>query len=88
MNAVMRENRIVSDDRLERIESEISGLRRDVNDLQKDVAELKANVRHIQADVVELKTDVREMRADLAEFKQDVAKEFGSVRVLRALKLF
>jgi predicted nucleic acid-binding Zn-ribbon protein len=73
MNAVMREKRIVSEERLARIESDVARLRSDVNHLQADVVLLKGDVR-------EIRDDIKALNAKFADFREHVAKEFGSLR--------
>jgi predicted RNase H-like nuclease (RuvC/YqgF family) len=73
MNAVMREKRIVSEERLARIESDVAQLRSDVNPLQADVVEMKGDVR-------EIRDDIKTINAKFADFREHVAKEFGSMR--------
>jgi predicted nucleic acid-binding Zn-ribbon protein len=70
MNAVMREKRIVSEERLARIESDVAQLRSDMNHLQADVVELKGDVR-------EIRDDIKTINAKFADFREHVAKEFG-----------
>ena len=61
-------------DRLDRMESDISGLKADVAELKTDMAEVKADVAELKTDMAEVKADVAELKTDMAEVKADVAE--------------
>ena len=51
-----------TDERLCRLETDVSELKTDVSELKTDVSELKTDVSELKTDVSELKTDVSEIK--------------------------
>ena len=55
--------------RLERLEYDVTVLKEDVKVLKEDVAVLKEDVKELKEDVAVLKTDVKELKGDVATLK-------------------
>ena len=73
--AMVMEEPMASEERIARLESDVSFIRA-------DIAEIKADMRGLRGEVNSLKTDVY-------EFKTEVAKEFGRIRAsIESLKLW
>lgn len=56
-------------ERLERLESDVSGLKSDMTEVKSDVSGLKADMTEVKEDVSGLKTDVSSLKSDMAEVK-------------------
>ncbi len=61
-------------ERLDRLETDVAGLKTDMVEVKADVAELKTDMVEVKADVAGLKTDMAEVKADVAGLKTDMAE--------------
>ena len=72
--------------RLERLENDVAGLKADMTGVKSDVAGLKTDMTGVKSDVAGLKTDMTEVKSDVAELKTDVAElKTGQDRTNRRL---
>ena len=69
--------------RLERLEYDVTVLKEDVKVLKEDVAVLKEDVKELKEDVAVLKEDVKELKGDVAVLKEDVKELKGDVATLK-----
>ena len=69
--------------RLERLEYDVTVLKEDVKVLKEDVAVLKEDVKELKEDVAVLKEDVKELKEDVAVLKEDVKELKGDVATLK-----
>ena len=69
--------------RLERLEYDVTVLKEDVKVLKEDVAVLKEDVKELKEDVAVLKEDVKELKQDVAVLKEDVKELKGDVATLK-----
>ena len=69
--------------RLERLEYDVTVLKEDVKVLKEDVAVLKEDVKELKEDVAVLKEDVKELKQDVAVLKTDVKELKGDVATLK-----
>ena len=69
--------------RLERLEYDVTVLKEDVKVLKEDVAVLKEDVAVLKEDVAVLKEDVKELKGDVAVLKTDVKELKGDVATLK-----
>ena len=69
--------------RLERLEYDVTVLKEDVKVLKEDVAVLKEDVKELKEDVAVLKEDVKELKGDVAVLKTDVKELKGDVATLK-----
>ena len=60
--------------KLDRLESDVSGLKSDVSGLKSDVSGLKSDVSELKSDVSGLKSNVSELKSDVSELKSDVSE--------------
>jgi archaellum component FlaC len=60
------------DERLDRVEHDVSGLKQDVAELKHDVSGLKQDVAELKHDVSGLKQDVAELKHDVSGLKQEL----------------
>ena len=73
--AMVMEEPMASEERIARLESDVSFIRA-------DIAEIKADIR-------ELRSEVNSLKTEFYEFKTEVAKEFGRIRAsIESLKLW
>lgn len=63
---------MTDNEKLDRILSEIQGMKTDVQELKSDVQELKSDVQVLKTEMQEVKTDMQELKADVQELKSDV----------------
>ncbi|MBC3783762.1 cell division protein ZapB [Spirosoma utsteinense] len=56
--------------RLDRLETDVSGLKQDVSDLKQDVSTLKQDVSDLKQDMSTLKQDVSDLKQDMSTIKQ------------------
>lgn len=72
--------------RLERLENDVAGLKADITGVKSDVSGLKTDMTGVKSDVAELKTDMTEVKSDVAGLKADVAElKTGQDRTNRRL---
>ena len=67
------------DGRMEHLEDEVGGLRKDMTEVKGEIVELKSDMAEVKEDIVELKSDVVEVKKDIVELKTDVKKLNGRV---------
>lgn len=58
---------------LEKILTEVTGIRHDIVELRSDVATLKTDVAELKSDVATLKTDVAELKSDMKFVKTELS---------------
>ena len=74
---------MTDNEKLDRILSEIQGMKTDVQELKSDVRVLKTEMQEVKTDVQELKSDVQVLKTDMQEVKTDVQKLKSDVQVLK-----
>ena len=74
---------MTDNEKLDRILSEIQGMKTDVQELKFDVRVLKTEMQEVKTDVQELKSDVQVLKTDMQEVKTDVQKLKSDVQVLK-----
>lgn len=78
MNALAtKEMRMVAEDRIARLESDVAEVKGDVKTLNSRVSEIQADLQDFKINVAK---EFASARAELGDFKTEVAKEFGRVR--------
>ena len=59
--------------RLERLESDMTEVKSDVSTLKSDMTEVKSDVSTLKSDMTEVKSDVSTLKSDMTEVKSDVS---------------
>jgi phage shock protein A len=67
----------MSEERFDRIDQEIAGLKTDVAELKTDVAGLKTDVAGLKTDVAGLKTDFGDLRQHMHVLHEDMMANFA-----------
>ena len=70
--------------RLERLENDVAGLKADMTGVKSDVAGLKTDMTEVKSDVAELKTDMTEVKSDVAELKTDMTEVKSDVAEVKS----